>query len=233
MNIANGNLGNLCANKNVLGRMDLVFSQGNTATQFQEYMIREGMEPFKDGKLDIVVFLKLYKLLLEGIIDHFKSSENQVAKGAERFPDIVLKLKELSKLAQESRLGLDHSLLTEFDKREEYKCLISHSHDAEKSVSRQFIMNSSISIHEDVEPLKIAESQELDLCRIESLESDLGSMIKAKRDNILPPRKSDIFKKLARSILSSRKKTKEAETENIFDENCPSFIMNEDDLLLL
>jgi hypothetical protein len=41
------------------------------------------MEPFKDGKLDLVVFLKLYKLLLEEIIDHFKSSESEIATGAE------------------------------------------------------------------------------------------------------------------------------------------------------
>lgn len=40
------------------------------------------MEPFKDGKLDLVVFLQLYKLLLEGIVDNFQNSETQVATEA-------------------------------------------------------------------------------------------------------------------------------------------------------
>jgi len=89
--IANKHLVNLSEQKHVLGKMDLVFSEGKALTQFQEYMIEvrlqnkslESMEPFKDGKLDLVVFLKLYQLLLEKMIDNYKSSESQIAIGAE------------------------------------------------------------------------------------------------------------------------------------------------------
>ena len=41
------------------------------------------MEPFKDGKLDLVVFLKLYKLLLMEMINDIKSAETETSLGVE------------------------------------------------------------------------------------------------------------------------------------------------------
>lgn len=38
--VANSNLVNLCRKKFTMGRLDLEFSGGKTATQFQEYMTR-------------------------------------------------------------------------------------------------------------------------------------------------------------------------------------------------
>lgn len=94
-----------------------------------------------------------------------------------------------------------------------------------KLIIRQFIMNSNITISDGVVPLKIVQDQQLDPRVIESLESSIESMIQEKRQNILPAKKSDILKKciflffyslVARSIISSRKKPKETDSDNIF-----------------
>lgn len=86
-------------------------------------------------------------------------------------------------------------------------------------------MNSSITISDDIQPLKM-ESQPLDSRLAESLVSSLESLVNEKRAKILPAKKSDIMKKcmqlifliyiVARSILSSRKKIAEPEADSIF-----------------
>ena len=57
-------------------------------------------------------------------------------------------------------------------------------------------MSSRISIFDEhIDPLELKDSHQLNSHLIESLNSSIESMIKEKKESILPAKKSDIFKK--------------------------------------